>query len=147
MLKRRAEHWSSRPRRFIGQREDVPALLRAADIFCQPNLEPEPFGIVFVEAMLAKLPVVTAAFGGALEIVNDDCGILIEPANPASLVGALGLLINDRELRLRLGAAGCTRAEVLCGVETQLGKINEVLSALTSDGRDQMGVRTWNCAG
>ena len=44
---------------FLGQRSDVPQLLLAADIQCQPNLGPEPFGIAFIEAMQAGLPVVT----------------------------------------------------------------------------------------
>ena len=57
------------------QRDDVPRLLAAADIFCQPNLGPEPFGIGFVEALSAGLPVITTATGGALEIVDGDCGI------------------------------------------------------------------------
>lgn len=39
--------------RFLGQRSDVPQLLAGADIFCQPNQGPEPFGIVFVEALWA----------------------------------------------------------------------------------------------
>ena len=47
--------------RFIGQRSDVPRLLACADLHCQPNTGPEPFGIAFVEAMYAGLPVVTTA--------------------------------------------------------------------------------------
>src|SRR5262249_38073183 len=56
--------------RFLGQRADVGQLLNAADIHCQPNLGPESFGIGFVEALYAGLPVVTTALGGALEIVE-----------------------------------------------------------------------------
>ena len=55
--------------RFLGQRADVAQLLAAADIYCQPNLAAEPFGIVFIEAMQAGLPVVTTAAGGPLEII------------------------------------------------------------------------------
>ena len=63
--------------RFAGQRSDVSALLQAADIYCQPNTSPEPFGITFVEAQAAGLPIVSSAAGGALEIVDDDCGRLV----------------------------------------------------------------------
>ena len=51
--------------RFLGQRTDVPDLLAAADVFCQPNTGPEPFGIAFVEALYAGLPVVTRRWRGA----------------------------------------------------------------------------------
>ena len=64
---------------LFGERKDVPKLLYAADIFCQPNASPEPFGISFIEALHSRLPVVTTAIGGALEIVNDSCGLLVEP--------------------------------------------------------------------
>ena len=50
--------------RFLGQRSDVAELLAAADVHCQPNLWPEPFGIAFVEALYAGLPVVSARGGG-----------------------------------------------------------------------------------
>ena len=59
--------------RFLGQRSDVPRLMAAADVFCQPNAGPEPFGVVFVEALYAGLPVVTSAFGGAVEVVERPC--------------------------------------------------------------------------
>ena len=62
--------------KFLGQRDDVPSLMRAADVQCQPNAGPEPFGLVFVEALAAGLPVVTTRMGGPLEIVNASCGML-----------------------------------------------------------------------
>ena len=46
-------------------------LMPAADVFCQPNLGPEPFGIVFIEALGRGLPVVSTTLGAALEIVTD----------------------------------------------------------------------------
>ena len=74
MLRRRADTLGLAERVvFTGHRTDVARLLAAADIQCQPNTGPEPFGITFVEAMAAGLPVVTTAMGGALEIVDDSC--------------------------------------------------------------------------
>ena len=63
--------------RFLGERADVPDLLGAADIHCQPNSSPEPFGLAFVEALHAALPVVTSDAGGAREIVTPACGVLV----------------------------------------------------------------------
>jgi glycosyltransferase involved in cell wall biosynthesis len=114
--------------RFLGQRSDVAHLLAGADIFCQPNLGPEPFGIVFIEALWAGLPVVTTAIGGALEILDESCGILTEPNSPASLAAALERLIGSRDLRIRLGHAGPTRARRLCDPATQMQALRELVS-------------------
>ena len=91
--------------RWLGQRGDVPELLAAADIHCQPNIGAEPFGIAFVEALHAGLPVVTTALGGALEIIDASCGVLVPPDDPALLAEALRQLIYNSEMRKRLRAS------------------------------------------
>ena len=68
--------------RFLGHRSDVPRLLAAADLLCQPNVGPESFGIAFVEAMAAGLPVVTTRIGGGAEVVTEACGVLVPPGRP-----------------------------------------------------------------
>jgi glycosyltransferase involved in cell wall biosynthesis len=115
---------------FLGQRGDVARLLTAADIYCQPNTRPEPFGITFIEALYAGLPVVTTTIGGALEIVDGSCGILVAPDDPAALAAALGRLIEDREMRARLGAAGPARAAALCDPRAQLQALASALTKL-----------------
>lgn len=127
--------------RFSGERIDVPELLASADIFCQPNLGPEPFGLVFVEALTAGLPVVTTAMGGALEIVDDSCGYLTLPGDPESLALALHRLIEHPELRKQLGSAGPIRTHKLVDARNQLTQLKECierslnLSAVNSGGK------------
>lgn len=116
--------------RFAGQRTDVARLLAAADIHCQPNTRPEPFGIAFVEAMHARLPVVTCAHGGALEIVDDSCGILTAPGDARALAASLRSLIEDATLRARLGACGAARARELCDPATQIWRLAALLSSV-----------------
>jgi glycosyltransferase involved in cell wall biosynthesis len=99
--------------KFLGQRDDVPALMRAADVHCQPNVGPEPFGLVFVEALAAGLPVVTTAMGGPLEIVNASCGVLVPPV-ARSLAASLAELIDDNDKRVALSKAAPARARDLC---------------------------------
>jgi glycosyltransferase involved in cell wall biosynthesis len=113
---------------FLGERCDVPALMRAADLHCQPNTGPEPFGLAFVEALHAGLPVVTTAMGGALEIVTPSCGVLVPPGDGEALEHALRALVVDRETRARLGSAGPARASELCDPRRQLA----ALAALTA---------------
>jgi glycosyltransferase involved in cell wall biosynthesis len=126
---RRAAHEFGIPDRvrFLGQRSDVPRLLAAADIFCQPNQGPEPFGIVFVEALWAGRPVVTTAMGGALEIVDESCGVLVEPGNSTKLAEALRCLIESSDLRSRLGQAGPARAQQLCDPGRQITMLRDVV--------------------
>jgi glycosyltransferase involved in cell wall biosynthesis len=116
--------------RFLGERCDIPDLLSAADVHCQPNTGPEPFGITFVEALSAKLPVVTTAIGGACEIVDETCGVLVPPGDTRALAAALRKLIEDDGLRRRLGAAGPARAARLCDTGTQMRKLSAALASV-----------------
>jgi len=115
--------------RFAGQRRDVPALLRAADIYCQPNTAPDAFGLSFVEAMHAGLPVVTSGIGGALEIVDRDCGCLLPPGDEDALTDALRALIVDGEARARMGQAARCRPAVICDPRAQLRRLQRALAA------------------
>ncbi len=117
---------------FLGQRSDVPHLLAAADIHCQPNTEPEPFGIAFIEALYAGLPVVTTAIGGGLEIIDESCGRLVEPNNGNALSQVLRSLIVAPDKRAYLGAGGPARAKQLCDPAKQMARLYELLSILKS---------------
>jgi glycosyltransferase involved in cell wall biosynthesis len=119
--------------RFVGHRSDVPDVLAAADIFCQPNIAPEPFGLSFVEALGAGLPVVSSSIGGALEIVDSTCGILLPPGDLPVLATALLRLISDRETRKGLAHAGPYRARTLCDPHTQMTAIAAVLERARCD--------------
>jgi glycosyltransferase involved in cell wall biosynthesis len=112
---------------FLGQRSDVAELLAAADIHCQPNIFPEPFGITFIEALYANLPVITTAMGGAKKIITSDCGRLVTPGNPQLLAETIRLLIQSPEIRRTLGAHGKRRAQALCTPQQQLQKLYQVL--------------------
>lgn len=98
---------------FIGHRSDMSAVLAASDIYCQPNEQPEPFGMVFVEALAAGRPVVASNAGGVREIVNAECGLLCVPEHQ-EVSQALRLLLTDPALRESLGRAGRDRAAKLC---------------------------------
>jgi glycosyltransferase involved in cell wall biosynthesis len=123
---------------FLGERSDVGRLLAAADIFCQPNLLPEPFGISLVEALYAELPVVTSAMGGATEIVDASCGLLTPPEDAASLAEALRSLLENAERRTALGAAGPARARQLSDPAQQVGLLHSTLSDHFGSGGHQV---------
>ena len=121
--------------RWLGQRPDVPRLLQAADIFCQPNTGPEPFGIVFVEALYAGLPVVATALGGALEIVDETCGILTPPDDADALATAVQSLLDAPERRQQYAAPAQTRARELCEPQAQLKRLTAILNGLNAPNR------------
>jgi glycosyltransferase involved in cell wall biosynthesis len=136
-LKQRADArgLSSSRARFLGTRGDVPRLLAAADIHCQPNTGPESFGIAFIEALSAGLPVVSTALGGAVEIVDETCGILVPPGDVAALAAALSRLMTSPAERKRLGSAGPNRARELCDPARQLGRLSTILTDLAGGWR------------
>jgi glycosyltransferase involved in cell wall biosynthesis len=113
--------------RFLGQRDDVPRLMAAADVYCQANTRPEGFGISFVEALGAGLPAVTTDLGGAREVVDATCGVLVPPGSAESFAAALAGLIADPARRARLGAAGPARARQLCDPATHVRRLAELL--------------------
>jgi glycosyltransferase involved in cell wall biosynthesis len=121
--------------RFAGQRADVPRLLSAADIFCQPNAGPEPFGIAFVEALAAGLPVITTRVGAANEVVGESCGILVPPGDLTALAAALKSLITNPRARRALAAMGPARAHELTDPAQQLGKLADLLADRISSRR------------
>jgi glycosyltransferase involved in cell wall biosynthesis len=115
--------------KFLGQRSDVARLMAAADVYCQPNAGPEPFGLAFVEALGAGLPVVTTGLGGALEIVDATCGVLLPTGDAPALAEHLARLIGDAGWRQQLGTGGPARAAMLCDPTKQMRWIGQVLRA------------------
>jgi phosphatidyl-myo-inositol dimannoside synthase len=72
----------------------------------------EGFGIVLIEAMAHKVPVIAGRTGGVAEVLeNGTCGILVEPGDVTSLSREIGLLLNDDALRLRLAEAAFERVK------------------------------------
>lgn len=106
---------------------------RAADVFCLPSLQ-EGFGMVFLEAMAASLPVVACRAGATPEVVPDGvAGLLVPPANDGeALAGALSRVLDDATERGRLGAAGRERVS-----EYTLASTGRSFMAAVSD----LGVR------
>lgn len=96
--------------RLLGYREDIPALLAAADIFTLPSrFEGLPMSVI--EAMLCGLPVVATTIRGPREqVVDGVTGLLVPPAQAAPLAKALARLTADPALRTAMGTAGRTRA-------------------------------------
>jgi glycosyltransferase involved in cell wall biosynthesis len=116
---------------FVPFVSDIYTVWHASDIAVVPSTEPEPFGMVAIEAMACALPVVAAAHGGLLDIVQHDVtGLQFEPRNVQALADALARLAADPPLRRRLGQAGAHRQAMLFSLETQVKKTRELCQEL-----------------
>lgn len=82
-----------------------------ADIFCFPTYVPsETFGIVLVEAMQFKKPVIASRWNGVPNVVDEGKNaLLVEPKSVNDMVAKMELLINDKSLRDKLGSNGRER--------------------------------------
>lgn len=103
---------------------DIWPVWEASDIAVVPSTEPEPFGLVAIEAMAAGKPVVGTAHGGLLDIVEDGVtGVLVRPRDAVDLAAALRGLIDDEVVRRSMGAAGRRRQEELFSLSQQVEAI------------------------
>jgi len=92
--------------RLLGQRDDVPELLAACDVFVLPSRQ-EGLGVAALEAMALGRPVVASRVGGlGGAVVHEHTGLLVPPEDARALRDALARLLRDAELRARLGSAG-----------------------------------------
>ena len=108
------------PARLLGRvaDEDLPRLYGTADVFAMccrtrwAGLEPEGFGIVFLEAAACGVPQVAGDSGGAADaVVDGETGLVVtEPRDPGAVATALGQLLDDPDRRRRMGDAGRARA-------------------------------------
>jgi len=116
---------------FLGQRNDVPRLMRAVDVVVHPSVDPEPFGRTLVEAMLCRVPVIASAAGAAGEILDEGrAGWLVPPGDGTALAAALraimgrsaavDAIIDQAEQRAR-----ClyTSSRMLAGVRAAVGPL------------------------
>lgn len=119
--------------RFIGYYDDLPRLLAAADIYCQPNTGSEGFGLTFIEALWAQLPVIGTPLSGVIDILDDECAIIVPPEDFDAVADAIRKLAGDPDLRARMGAAGPARVIQCCDAERQVLRLDEAILAAVED--------------
>jgi len=115
----------------VGQ-DDLPDLYRSADIFCLPSFA-EGIPVVLMEAMAMQLPVVSTTIAGIPELIeNGTSGLLVPPGRSDLLADVLARLIDDPELRHRLGRAGRSVVERSFDARRCGKQAAELLSPATS---------------
>jgi len=122
---------------FVGpaSRETLREQYRNADVSINPSLS-ESFGITVAEAMACGTPVVATRVGGMVDIVRDgETGLLVPPASPEDLAGAIGRMLEDAPSMRAMGRRGRERAVSLFSWETVGAQLASAYESLISDTR------------
>jgi glycosyltransferase involved in cell wall biosynthesis len=94
---------------WLGERDDVPELMRALDMVLLPSLE-EPFGRALIEAMALGVPVLATNVGGPAEIIEHGReGYLVSPDRPEDWAHAIGTIAASATLAEQMGRSGRLR--------------------------------------
>jgi glycosyltransferase involved in cell wall biosynthesis len=112
--------------RFLGQVDDVPALLARSRLFVLPSLT-EGISLTLLEAMARGLPVVATRVGGNSEVVADgETGLLVSPGSPVELASALAKILRAPETARRMGHAGRRRVEQLFDIRRMVREYEDL---------------------
>ena len=85
---------------FLGFQQDIAKIYHSLDIVIHASTQPEPYGLVIVEAMACGRPVIVSQAGGAAELFTDNYDAVgVKPGEPIALAKAILDLINNREKR------------------------------------------------
>jgi sugar transferase (PEP-CTERM/EpsH1 system associated) len=115
---------------FLGERNDLPALYNAMDVFAQTSLC-EGMSNTLLEAMASGLPAVATRVGGNPELVKDEeTGLSFPPGDVSSLVAKLALLANSPSLCQKLGESARQRALADFGLSQMLAAYERLYASL-----------------
>ncbi len=118
---------------FTGHRDDIPCLMAASDVFVHASTEPEPYGIVLVEAMAAAKPIIATRGGGPDEIVADGVtGFLVEPGDSQMLAERMATLLSDASLRSQMGQEGRKRVLECFSAERMVDRLELFLEEVVN---------------
>ncbi len=119
---------------FTGWRygpEWLPELHAALDVLVLPSSEPEPFGLVVIEAMASGKPVIATRHGGPVEICLDrETALLVPPRDPEKMAEAMLEIFRDPAKAREMGAAGRKRAEKFYDRAEQIRKLEDLYQRL-----------------
>jgi glycosyltransferase involved in cell wall biosynthesis len=114
---------------FTGFVQDVRDLMSACDVVIVPSSRGEGFGLVAVEAMALRRPVVASAQGGLPEIIiPGETGLLVPPNDPQALADAVCEVLAKPEIGQSMGAKGRERVEQHFALGEQMRKVLDVLT-------------------
>lgn len=116
---------------FLGFRSDIPTLMQACDLITHTSTAPEPFGRVIIEGMLCHRPVIAAAAGGAVELIDHGrTGWLTPPRDVHKLANTITTAYNQPEKMKKIGAQSQQHAQEHFNLDSMNEKILALLNQL-----------------
>lgn len=116
---------------LLGQVDDMDSFYQSLDIFVLPSIQPEPFGLVVIEAMEKKIPVIATNHGGPVEIINNgEDGYLVPFDDATAMAERCILLCDDWNLRKRIGNNAQEKKRGLFSLEKTVHGIDEILDGI-----------------
>jgi glycosyltransferase involved in cell wall biosynthesis len=112
--------------------EAAMVLMRSASVVVVPSIVPDCCPTVILEAMAAGRPVVAAASGGIVDLVEDGVtGILVAPGDPAALAAALSSVLGDHDRAASMGRSALDRVRMFTA-SAVVGRIEDLYERLTA---------------
>lgn len=117
---------------FLGEYDDIGAVLRdATDILLAPSRD-ESFGLTLVEAGLFGVPAIASSIPAHTEVVGENIGLLVPPEDASGFAAALARLAGDPRLRAQLGNAARHRVEAMFLVDRYVREFQDLYGRLMS---------------
>lgn len=112
---------------LLGQVNNMDSFYKGLDVFALPSTQPEPFGLVVIEAMEYALPVVATNHGGPTEIITDGRdGYLVSHENAEEMAARLLELLSDDRKRTKMGNVSQEKKRRLFAVSNMVNAIEKI---------------------
>jgi glycosyltransferase involved in cell wall biosynthesis len=116
---------------FTGFRSDIPHILSVLNVVVHASSEPEPFGLVVIEGMAAKKPVIGTAAGGVLDIIEHGVnGLLVPCKDSKAMAQAIIQLLSQRQEAQKIAEEARRRVAEKFSLEKQLAAVEDLYSSL-----------------
>lgn len=119
---------------FTGFRKDIPSLMKSMDVIVHSSITPEPFGMVIIEGMAMRKPVVAMKAGGPLDIVqHNETGFLVTQGNIKEMAEKIIELLENEPIARRMGEKGRDRVfQIFCN-ERYARQIEDVYGRMLNE--------------